>query len=39
VAGEYADLDCGHVARVERPDEVVALIRDFLGRPPVGVRP
>jgi pimeloyl-ACP methyl ester carboxylesterase len=33
---EYAELESGHVARVERPEELVALIRDFLDRPAVG---
>ncbi|MDX3224355.1 alpha/beta hydrolase [Streptomyces sp. ME19-01-6] len=32
---EYAELECGHVARVERPEELVALIRGFLDRPAV----
>lgn len=29
----YAELDSGHVARLERPDELVTLIRDFLDAP------
>ncbi|MFG3104512.1 alpha/beta fold hydrolase [Streptomyces sp. NPDC048182] len=29
---EYAELVCGHVARVERPDELAALVRGFLDR-------
>ena len=28
---EYAELECGHVARVEKPGEVVALVEGFLG--------
>ncbi|NYD48356.1 pimeloyl-ACP methyl ester carboxylesterase [Actinomadura luteofluorescens] len=30
---EYAELDTGHVAMAERPDEFVKLVRDFLDRP------
>jgi pimeloyl-ACP methyl ester carboxylesterase len=30
---EYAELKCGHVARAERPDELVALVLGFLDRP------
>ncbi|MFB4301164.1 alpha/beta fold hydrolase [Actinomadura sp. NTSP31] len=30
---EYAELDTGHVAMGERPDEFVKLVRDFLDRP------
>ncbi|WP_285663180.1 alpha/beta fold hydrolase [Actinorhabdospora filicis] len=30
--GDYAELDSGHVVRVERPAELVALIEEFLGR-------
>jgi pimeloyl-ACP methyl ester carboxylesterase len=34
IAGsEYIELDAGHVVPMERPDEFVKLIRDFLGRP------
>ncbi|KAB2381031.1 alpha/beta fold hydrolase [Actinomadura montaniterrae] len=34
IAGsEYAELDTGHVAMAERPDEFAKLVRDFLGRP------
>ncbi|MGI5324556.1 alpha/beta fold hydrolase [Actinomadura nitritigenes] len=34
IAGsEYAELDTGHVAMLERPDEFVKLVRDFLDRP------
>ncbi|HEY1176974.1 MAG TPA: hypothetical protein VGF17_12520, partial [Phytomonospora sp.] len=29
---EYAELDCGHVARVERPGEFADLVEEFLGR-------
>jgi pimeloyl-ACP methyl ester carboxylesterase len=30
---EYAELDTGHVAMAERPDEFVKLVRDFIERP------
>ncbi|HLU60009.1 MAG TPA: alpha/beta fold hydrolase [Pseudonocardia sp.] len=30
---EYVEVDCGHVGLFERPDEFVALIRGFIGRP------
>ncbi|MFI0369455.1 alpha/beta fold hydrolase [Actinomadura sp. 1N219] len=30
---EYTELDTGHVAMMERPDEFTKLIRDFLDRP------
>ncbi|MFI0480546.1 alpha/beta fold hydrolase [Actinomadura sp. 9N215] len=30
---EYAELDTGHVAMMERPDEFTKLVRDFLDRP------
>ena len=30
---DYAELQSGHVARVEQPDELAALIRDFFGQP------
>ncbi|WP_067450609.1 alpha/beta fold hydrolase [Actinomadura macra] len=30
---EYAELDTGHVAMVERTDEFLKLVRDFLARP------
>lgn len=34
IAGsEYIELDAGHVVPMERPDEFVKLIRDFLDRP------
>jgi pimeloyl-ACP methyl ester carboxylesterase len=33
---EYAELDSGHAVRMERPTELVTLIRDFLGRPAAG---
>ncbi|MEU5988253.1 alpha/beta hydrolase [Spirillospora sp. NPDC047418] len=34
IAGsEYIELDSGHVVPMERPDEFVKLIRDFLDRP------
>lgn len=34
IAGaEYAELDTGHVALMERPDEFEGLVRDFLDRP------
>ncbi|TYB49236.1 alpha/beta fold hydrolase [Actinomadura chibensis] len=34
IAGsEYAELDTGHVAMFERPDEFVKLVQDFLARP------
>ncbi|MFD0630863.1 alpha/beta fold hydrolase [Catenulispora yoronensis] len=26
----YAELDSGHVARIERPEELVAVVREFL---------
>jgi pimeloyl-ACP methyl ester carboxylesterase len=31
-ASEYAELDTGHVAMAERPDEFAKLVRDFLDR-------
>ena len=30
---EYAELDAGHAATVERPDEFLKLVHDFLDRP------
>ncbi|MGH3240336.1 MAG: alpha/beta fold hydrolase [Spirillospora sp.] len=34
IAGaEYAELDTGHVAMMEKPDEFTKLVRDFLDRP------